>query len=235
MNNKRPHPRATPLDYALAVLAALAGCALAIVHLVFKPVETVSAPAHAHAHAQAGDSSRVVFIPGSRDAAKGASWVRKRQQILVAAPGEIALSEDELNAWFSASTHVKHARKSARAAGELIEISQPDFRISGGFLQVAAPATLRVLGAETPLIVQMRGDFSRTEANPETGLPSVVMYSPKEFFAGSLPLHRLPGATSFVMNSLLANQALPGEAVAAWQKITRVAIFAGELRITISP
>lgn len=230
MTHKPPQSRPTPLDYTLAVIAALCGCALAVAHLIFKPVETAMSLPPAHQR----DASRVYYIPGSRDSAKGSQWVRKRRQILAAAPGEITLTEDELNAWFSASTHVRQARKSSRAAGEFVEIGQPDFRIADGLMQIATPATLRLWGSNLPLVVQLRGNFARTSPPPDTGLPDVVMYVPQEIFAGALPLHRIPGAADFLANYILESQTLPGEAIAAWRKIARAEIAGRELRITIS-
>lgn len=229
MNNKAPK-KLSWIDVALAVPGMLCGCLVAIGYLLLKPVDTVGAPPSASDRA----SGQVYFIQGSHDRAKGASWTQKRHALLTAAPGEITLSEDELNAWFAASTHIRQARKSAGARNETIEVGQPDFRIAGGLLQVAAPATLHLFSANTPLIVQMRGDFARANTASAIGATGMIMYSPKEVFAGSLPLHRIPGATSYLFRTLLENQTMPGEAVSACRKISRVSIVGRELRITMT-
>jgi hypothetical protein len=229
-------------DVALAAVAALLGAAAAAVCLVFKPVVVVTNDAPAAQNARG-----VCYIQGSRDRVKGATWVRKRAVLLTATPGEIPLNEDELNTWFAASTHARTARRADVAAPAAAQPdsrpdsrlgfqldSQLDFRIGGARFQIAAPVTVQTPLGRRTIIVQTRGVFERIPANPGTGMPGVIMYAPRETYAGSLPLHRIPGATARLIGGLLESQTLPGEALAAWQKIDRVTISGRELRITIS-
>ncbi|WP_161554908.1 hypothetical protein [Ereboglobus luteus] len=212
-------------DVILAAVAWIAGVALACVCLVFKPVVII-----------AGDSPvpqntrEVYYAQGSRDRVKGASWVRKRTALLVAAPGAIALTEDELNTWFAASSHIRQARRS----GTTSLATQLDFRIDNNLLQVAAPVIVQTPAGKRTVLMQMRGNFERVAANPDTGMPSVIMYAPREAHAGSLPLHRIPGATAWIISKILQTQTPPGEALAAWRKIDRVTITGRELRVIIS-
>ncbi len=217
------------LEIIATPLAALAGAALAAVCLVFKPV--VTAPANPPSrHSRGGGPGEVYYAQGSRDRVKGATWVRKRAALLAAAPGVVTLNEDELNTWFASSTHTRAARR----AGMTASATQLDFRIENNLLQVAAPLTVQTpLGPRT-LVVQMRGAFERVPANPATGMPGVVMYVPREASAGSLPLHRIPGATARLMDGLMGSQTLPAEALAAWRKIERITINGRELAINIS-
>lgn len=217
------------LEIIATPLAAAAGVALAAVCLVFKPVAPAPANPSALASRDRGPSP-VSYTHGSRDRAKGATWARKRAALLAAAPGVITLNEDELNTWFASSTHTRAARR----AGVTASVAQLDFHIDNNLLQIAAPLTLQTpLGPRT-LIVQMRGVFERIPANPATGMPSVVMYVPREASAGSFPLHRIPGATARLMDALLGSQTPPAEALAAWRKIERVTINGRELVINIS-
>ncbi|MDF9826524.1 hypothetical protein M2447_000605 [Ereboglobus sp. PH5-10] len=222
-----PSPRPSRLwpDVILAAVALIAGGALACACLVFKPVTIIP-----------GDSSppqntrEVYYAQGSRDRAKGASWIRKRAALLAAAPGVITLNEDELNTWFAASSRARQARRSGTTA----PAPQLDFRIDDNLLQVAAPVIVQTPAGKRTVLMRMRGNFERVAANPDTGLPSVIMYAPREAHAGSLPLHRIPGATAWLISKVLQSQTPPGEALAAWRKIERVTIAGRELRIIIS-
>lgn len=208
---------------------ALLGGALAIACLVLKPVQILTAPPAQDT--RTGGS--VYCVKGSHDAAKAKSWTLKRALLLAAEPGEIIFNEDELNAWFADS---RHTRPAARHPGEFFEIGPPDFRIADGELQIAAPATVNLLSMRIPLLMQMRGAFERGAG----GAPlapgdsrELVMFAPREIFAGSLPLHRLPGARAFLLNEALGQQTLPGEAVKAWRGIERATIAGRELHVRI--
>lgn len=226
ISKKSPPAIPTRLEIVLAAIAALAGAALAAACLVFKPVVIAASPDAAGN----GDSRVVRYVQGSRDSARGATWPRKRAALLAAAPGVISLNEDELNTWFASSTHTRPARRAGVSASAI----QIDFHIANNLLQVAAPVTVRTpLGSRT-LIVQLRGGFERIPANPSTGMPAVVMFAPREACAGSLTLHRIPGATALLMDRLLESQTPPAEALAAWRRIERVTISGRELLVAIS-
>jgi hypothetical protein len=235
-------------DILPATAAALAGAVVAAVCLVFKPVMITANPVTVTVTVtdagDTADSREIHYIQGSRDRAAGATWVRKRAALLAAAPGEIAFNEDELNAWFAASTHARAASTRAastradRRAAVAVPAGQLDFqlnfRIAGACLQIAAPVTVQTPFGQRTVIVQTRGVFERIPANPNTDMPDLIMYAPRETYAGSLPLHRIPGVTAWLINGLLESQMPPGEALAAWRKIDRVTITGRELRITIS-
>jgi len=173
----------------------------------------------------------------------------------------ITLNEDELNAWSASSVRVRqtrHASANANANANASAASQADadadapvtvgladFHIERGALQAAAPVTLRFLWLRAEVIVQARGTFARartngSDAGADTGAASsaananLVMFSPDEIHAGSLPLHRIPGATAFLLREIFSNETLPGAGVSAWRRIESVKILGKELQITMS-
>ena len=239
-------PKTAPLwlEILLAVLGIVCGGAIAVVWLLLKPVAAVEhlplPPSGQQGFGQ------VCYVKGSRDKTRGASWVQKRHALLEAAlapPGIITLNEDELNAWWASSAHIRQIHRKGAGAGAsaaaraadaddaLATIGLADFHIERGLLQVSAPVTARVLSLRADIIVQARGTFARggfADAN-------AVMFSPAEIYAGSLPLHRIPGATAFLLREIFANETLPSVGVAAWRRIESVKILGKELQITMSP
>lgn len=215
-----PKKGVSAIETLATAAAFLAGGALALACLVLKPVKII--PPGAPPPAQAAAPGDVVCVQGGRDRARGAPWPRKRAALLSAKPGVITLTEDELNAWFAASTHTRASR-------------QINFRIAGGLLQVSAPVTVRpAASGGITVTAQLRGGFERVAPNPDTGMPAVVMFAPVEAYIGSLPVHRIPGGVDALMEKLLSSQTLPGEAIEAWRKIESVTVGERELCVTIS-
>ena len=223
------------VEVALAVAGIVCGGVIAVVWLLLKPAVVVE---HMPPPAQQGFGQKY-YVKGSRDKARGASWVQKRQALLVAAPGTITLNEDELNAWFASSARTRQIRRKGAPAGAdddaPLTIGLVDFHIERGTLQVAAPVTVRIFSLRTDIIVQARGTFARqTGVNEAADEANLVMFSPEKIYAGSLPLHRIPGARAFLLRQIFANETLPGAGVAAWRKIESVTISGKDLRITLS-
>ena len=212
----------------LAVAALLLGGALAVVCLVFKPVVVIESNSPVQIQPHRDNAGDVYYVRGSREQAKWVSWIRKRAALLVAAPGVVTLNEDEINAWFAASTHTRPSQHGAQDSAQL------DFRIADGMLQVAAPVTVETPLGNHTLLVQMRGVFNRLPDDSDGGLSGFVMYAPREAYVGALPLHRIPGATARLVEKLLDTQIPPGEALAVWRQIESVTISGRELRINIS-
>jgi hypothetical protein len=250
MNNsklKRAMYGPSMLEITLGLLLSVAlGAALGIVFLVFKPVETVKELPKVDER----KFGMVYFVTGANDYSKSKFWMRK--QLLEGKPGEIVFSEDDLNAWFASSSEgkaaadrvateapAKPAAKPAQAkpAGapaeapgaiaseEIIIPSVLNFRIRDNAVQVGMPTTLNLLGYQFPVTAQARGGFKKQG--------DMFIYSPDVVMIGSLPLHRFPGATEYLMQRALASKALPEEFLATWKKITSVAIDGKTLRLTI--
>ena len=218
-----------------AALSVLLGAVAGVTYLVYKPVETVKAlPKEADRV-----PGQIYFVEGSRDSGKARQWRTKRKQLGDSTPGEIRLVEDELNAWFAPD--VPAAKPAAKAPGkpgepaaeeplpdELVTWTPPNFRIADNAMQVACTATfnpLRMLALDTPVIVQANGGFEKRADE--------FVYSPRTVYVGSLPLHRIPGATGFLMKRARASQALPEQGVEAWKRVDDVAVDGRELKITI--
>ena len=233
-------------EIALAVFAALAGAALAIASLVLKPVAiTAGAPGQfAPASGASGTGgtggadagARVVhYTHGSRDRAKVASWARKRSALLAAVSGKITLTEDDLNLWFATGASAPAPARPAPDAAFSASAGDLDFRIAGGLLQIAAPVAVQTPLGSRQIIVQMRGSFARVPADSGSVAAGLVMYAPSEAYAGSLPLHRIPGAIECLLEKILESQVPPGAVLDIWKNIERVVIDGRELVVIFSP
>ena len=245
---QRHFTRRACAEIILAALGIICGGALAVIWLFLKPavvVEHLPAPGQ-----QEREFGQVYYVKGSRDKARGASWIQKRQSLLEAAPagGTITLNEDELNAWFASSAHIRQIRRKSAGTPARDGDDAPaaaglaDFHIERGALQVSAPVTVRIVFLRADVIVQARGTFARINGVDEfagtgaatTPNAAIVMFSPAEIYAGSLPLHRIPGAKAFLLREVFANETLPSVGVAAWRRIENVKITGKELQITLS-
>ncbi len=80
-----------------AVLSLLLGAVLAAGYLIFVPVKTVR-EVPKEGEVKPGE---VVFVEGSKSTARSAQWMRKRQLLVEGQSAEIAVVEDELNAWIA--------------------------------------------------------------------------------------------------------------------------------------
>lgn len=219
-----------------AVLSVGLGLVAGVAYLVYKPVETVKElPKEADRV-----PGQVYFVEGSKETGKARQWRTKRKQLAESTPGEIALIEDELNLWFAPDAPAKPAPKPAGKPGEaaapvdepipdeLVTVSHPNFRLADNAMQISCSATfnpLRMLALDVPLVVQANGGFEKDGDE--------FVYSPKTFYVGSLPLHRIPGATSYLINRAKSSQALPEQGFEAWKKVASVTIEGRVLKIAI--
>jgi hypothetical protein len=221
-----------------AVLSVGLGVVAAVGYLVYKPVETVKAlPKEADRV-----PGQIYFVEGSKETGKAKQWRTKRKALAESTPGEIDLIEDELNAWFAPDVVAKPAPKPAapgKAAepaapvdeplpDELVTWSHPSFRIADNSVQVSCSATfnpLRMLALDVPLVVQANGGFEKDGDE--------FVYSPKTFYVGSLPVHRIPGATSYLIKRAKESQAMPEQGIAAWKKVANVTVDGRVMKIAI--
>jgi hypothetical protein len=230
-------PSLTEVTLGAALSVAL-GAIVGVAYLVYKPVETVKAlPKEADMV-----PGQIYFVEGSRESGKAKQWRTKRKQLAESVPGEIAFIEDELNAWFSPDAPAAKpapkpvAGKAPEPAAEpetpipdeLITWSHPGFRIADNAVQVSCMATfnpLRMLTLDLPVVVQANGGFEKEGEE--------FVYAPKTLYVGSLPVHRIPGATSYLMKRARESQALPDQGLEAWKKVASVTVDGRVLKIGI--
>jgi len=253
----------TIYEVTLGLLLSIAlGAGLAIAFLIFKPAEVV-------AEMPKEDERKpgaVYFVAGTADAGKAKLWMRKHQMLVDGTPGEIALTEDDLNVWFMSSTEAgkQATEKAAKAQAEatakaaaakaaakppgkpvpgapatpavaaapeeqppadLINPSVLNFRIRDGVLQVGLPTVISALGYTFPVVAQARGVFEKQG--------DTFVFVPEAVLIGSLPLHRFPHATEYMMQRAMASDALPPELTAAWKKAKNVVLEGKAIKLTI--
>jgi hypothetical protein len=227
-------PSLTEVTLGAALSVAL-GAVAGVAFLVYKPVETVAKLPKEEERVP----GQIYYIEGSRQSGKAKQWRTKRKQLAESTPGEIAFIEDELNAWFAPDAPAKPAAKPAPGKApepapeepvpdELVTWSHPNFRLADDAMQVSCTATfnpLRLLMLDLPVVVQANGGFEK--AGDE------FVYMPKTLYVGSLPVHRIPGATSYLVKRARASQALPEQGLEAWKKISDVTIDGRELKVSI--
>ncbi len=217
-----------------AVLSVGLGVVGAVAYLVYKPVETVKALPKEEERVP----GQIYFVEGSKETGKAKQWRTKRKQLAESTPGEIALIEDELNAWFApeAPAAPKPAKPGEPPAAapeapipdELVTWTHPSFRIADNAVQVSCSATfnpLRMLMLDVPLVVQANGGFEKDGDE--------FVYAPKTFYVGSLPVHRIPGATSYLINRVRKSQAMPEQGLEAWKRVANVTVDGRVLKIAI--
>jgi hypothetical protein len=219
-----------------AALSVALGAVAGVAYLVYKPVETVKAlPKEADRV-----PGQIYYVEGSKETGKARQWRTKRKQLAESVPGEIAFIEDELNAWFAPDVSApKPAAKPAPGAppeaapeapipDELVSWSHPSFRIADNALQVSCSATfnpLQMLALNVPLIVQANGDFQKQGEE--------FVYVPKTLYVGSLPVHRIPGATDYLIKRARTSQALPEQGMEAWKKVANVTVDGRLLKVAV--
>jgi hypothetical protein len=207
-----------------AVLSVILGAALAAAFLILKPVtkakELPKEPA----------ANMVYYLEGSQDATKARQALTK--QNLFAQGRSVAVTEDELNALVAPAAPAAPAKGKAAAepppaaapAGA-VAFGHPNFRIRKSELQIAVPVHLSVSGVEVDVIAQARGGFVRSG--------EMFVFAPSEVLVGSCPVHRLPIAEGYVMKKILAAKELPEGVVAAWGRLSDVALDGATLKLTM--
>jgi len=108
---------------------------------------------------------------------------------------------------------------------DLITPSVINFRIRDGVVQVGLPTTISALGYSFPVVAQARGAFEKRG--------DMFVFVPESIMIGSLPLHRFPQATEYIMERAMASEALPPELMAAWKKIKSVVVDDKAIKVTI--
>ena len=225
-----------------ALLSVSLGAVLAFVFLVLKPVVVAKELPKEEERVQ----GTVYYLEGSTDATRGRQWLRKRQLLMDGTAGEIALSEEELNAWFTAGTKQADKKPAPKPAAkppagkpgapaqpaaapeepqDLLVLEVPNFRIRDSVLQVGIPANLNVLTFTWPVVLQARGTFTKGD--------DMWLYKPSALYLGSMPLHSIPGLTDLLIKRVLRSGFLPEDAMAGWKRVSNVALDGKQLKLTI--
>lgn len=224
-------------------LSILLGAALAVCFLIFKPVEVVIELPKENDRI----AGQVYYIEGSRDSGRAKQWRRKRQLLSEGKPGEISITEEELYAWFSGGDTQAVTEKKPVAAkpskaippsasgapkqgdvpipDEIVVVAEPNFRIHEGMLQIGFPTTINLLTLSFPVVFQAQGIFEKKG--------DMFMYEPQSVLIGSLPVHRIPGAVSYLTKRAFAAQSFPAEGLDAWRKVSAVSLEGRTLKLTI--
>jgi hypothetical protein len=202
-----------------AALSILLGVLLAAGYLIFTPVRTLKVEPKADELAR----HEVVYIEGTRSPARSGQWMRKRQLLLEGQAAEIAIVEDELNAWIGEGT--KPATGAEAPAAAFLQPAAVNFRIREGVIQVGVPSSLNAFGYTKPVIFQMRGGFEQRGDRFE--------FVPAESYLGSLALHRIPAAENFLIGALARTQSAAEDVAAAWDRVSAVAVEGNTLKVTL--
>jgi hypothetical protein len=215
-----------------AVLSILLGAALAALFLILKPV--VVAPELPKEEERVAGA--VYFLQGRTDATRGKQWQAKRQRLAEGTPGEVAFTEEELNAWLAAdapkpATAPKKAAPAPKPGAkapepevpeELVTAEPLNVRIRDGVFQVGLPASLNVVVTSLPVVVQARGGFEKSGES--------WSFRPSELYVGSLPLHRIPGVSEFAVRKFMRSGPFPED---TWKSVADLKVEDKQLKITL--
>lgn len=199
-----------------AFLSLILGAVLGAVYLMALPVETVrELPKEPR-------PGQVFYLEGQRNSGVRSSMMNKQKLLLGQGPMELKFNEAELNAWVAQS----EAQPDPEAESGVLKPDSVNFRVRDGRLQIGLPSTVDLFGLYgQKLILQARGTFVRGGAN--------FVFSAEEFLVGSLPVHRLPGATAVLLPRLLDTSGVPEELRAAWGRLENVRIDNDALVLTV--
>ncbi|HUJ42038.1 MAG TPA: hypothetical protein VLW52_00400 [Opitutaceae bacterium] len=212
------------------VLSLILGAACACAYLVLKPVAIVKE--------MPKDKERVAgmvyYLEGSNDATRGKQWMRKKQLFL--GGSSVTLNEDELNAWITAGTAASNDKGAPAAKpgkslpappGPMVQMDVPNFRMSGGMLQIGTKGTLNldVFGVKRPLVVQASGRFVKRGGE--------FVFAADQFYVGSFPMHKIFGSDEPVLDHLIGSQKVSEDIVTAWKKLVDVSIEGNTLKLSM--
>jgi hypothetical protein len=222
-----------------AFLSLVLGVALGALLLLLRPaiqVKTLPKP-------EDRPRGAVYYMEGSRDATRGREGMAKLRAFVDGK--SVAVTEDEVNAVLIAATksgpggaakagekkpvEKKVAGKDAKSLEftkieETLAVGTPNVRIREGVMQVAAPVTVNLFGITEKLIVQARGGFVKQG--------DMFVFEPAQIFLNSCAVERIPVVAAYMRSKLLAAHPIPEDLLAAWRKLTTVAIDDNTLRLS---
>jgi hypothetical protein len=220
-----------------AILGLVAGLLVACVYLIFKPVQQVKEMPKEPVR------GAVYYLPGSDNNAKGKSYAAKQKALV--AGSSVELTEDELNAWSTATFGAAPAApakppapKPGAKPGEpakpdanqpaldgILNPGTPNFKIKDGTLQIGFKCVLNWYGLTQEVMVLTTGTLIRSGDD--------VVYSPKTIYLGSCPIHLIPGAAGPLMAHLIGKKKAPDEINSAWAKVKGATIEGSTLKLSM--
>jgi hypothetical protein len=191
----------------------------------------------------------VYYLQGSRDSGKARQAAAKRKQF--AGGASITVTEDEINSFlpnppplFTGKPKPKAGEKAKAAApapapapkaapapgtpastGELITLGGPNFRLHDGKVQIAVPVTFNVLGLEQAVTVVADGVFVKKGSG--------FVFEPETLLVGSCPMERVPFASGFVSQKMIAALPVPEDIAAVWPKLADVSVEGSVMKLTM--
>ena len=220
-----------------AILSILLGGVFAFLFLVFKPVVVAKELPKEEDRVE----STVYYVEGKDETSRDRQWMHKRQMLLDGTPGEMTLSEDEINACITSGRPKKPAKRippppkpgqpapkpeEEPVPDELFTHDVPNVRIHDGIFQVGMPGQLNLITFSLPVIIQSQGTFAKAADMWE--------YVPATAYLGSMPLHRIPGLTRWLIRKISETTPVPDQAWAAWKRVDDVSIGGRLMHLQIS-
>lgn len=202
-----------------ALLGLVAGVALACAYLVWKPVQSVR-------EMPKEEVKGVVYhLAGRTNPTKARGWEAKVASLT--SGGTIVLNEEELNAWaasLGAPAAGKPAEGAAPSANEFLSATALNFRLEGERLHLSQKVRFNYFGVAKEVLLQAQGTFA---VRGDT-----AVFVPEAVHLGSCPIHRLPGAVSFLRQALVARAAVSEDLRSTWGKVSDMAVEDALLRVT---
>ncbi len=203
-----------------ALLGLLLGVILAGVYLVWKPMVTVKELP------EEKQKGAVYYIAGKVDPTRGRGFEAKQKTFV--AGGQIAASEEELNAWAASLGAAAPGQPAAAApATEFLSASGLNFRFVDGRLQVGQKVLFNYFGLSKEVMMVATGGFTRAGDS--------FVFRPESFYLGSCPLHALPGIGDAFARALTARAKVSDDFRSAWAKLTALAVEDNLLKATTQP
>jgi hypothetical protein len=201
------------------ILSLVLGVLLAVLHLIFKPVEVVAKPVETPV------PGRVYFVEGATNSSKSRQWTRKRQMLAEGNAADVSFTEEELNAWMASAAPQPQKGAAAATPETIFNPERVNFRIQHGVLQVGLLGKLSVLGLNLDMVFQTRGKFTKGDNG--------YVFTADELYLGSLPTHMIPNLTPLLIERIQAAQELPEDLKATWKKLSLVAVEDNALHLVL--
>lgn len=199
-----------------SLLSLVLGVLLVSLYLILKPVEVV------REMPEEPELRTVYWLEGRKDAGLGRRWLFKREAFLQGQT--VSLSEDEMNLWV-ASVYPPRVGGAAKG-GSVLDPTTPLFRLDERELAIGILCKLNVFGLlERDLVVQTLGGFG-----PPQGRGPVYLL--REFYIGSLPVHRLPVVKGMFARWVEGFYEFPEDLSAAWSRLIEAQVQDGTLVLT---
>ena len=208
-----------------AVLGLVAGVLVACVYLVFKPVMPVKEIPKEPVRGV------IYFLPGGEASSKSRTWTDKQKQFI--AGKSVTVVEDELNAWAVSAFAASATPASAPKAGDkpaaspsglngIFNPGTPNFKISGGKMQIGLKCILNWYGLTKEVMVVSTGEMVKSG--------DTFVYSAQTLYLGSCPVHLLPVVAGPLASTLIEKKKAPDAVNSAWAKLTDVKIEGNTLQ-----